>query len=471
MKSALQLRPSQHLALTPQLQQAIRLLQLSTVELQQEVQSVLEDNLMLELVDGHAESATTVAASESLSQVPGEAQEVTPSQSALAEAADPPTESRYPGQADADYDPLTQHSTAPSLQAHLHWQAALTTFTPVEQLIAEILIDSIDAAGYLQIDSAEVSAVMQPPVSQEDVVAVLHRIQQFDPPGVGARDVQECLLLQARQLVADGELKTQVISLLSDHFAVLAARDEKQLAQVLKLTPAALQLVLQQIRSLHPHPGEQVGGAAADCVVPDVLVSQQSSGWRVELNPETLPKLRINADYVALIRRADQQAENVLLQDHLQAARSFIRNLQTRHDTVLQVAQCIVHEQQAFFAQGVVAMKPLVLQEVADHLGLHESTVSRVTSQKFMQTPRGTFAFKYFFSSRVKTTEGGGVSSTAVCARIRQLVQAEPAHKPLSDNALAEALKAQGIAIARRTVTKYRESLRIPPSGERRRMQ
>ncbi|MEL6711054.1 MAG: RNA polymerase factor sigma-54 [Pseudomonadota bacterium] len=470
MKSALQLRPSQHLALTPQLQQAIRLLQLSTVELQQEVQSVLDENMMLEVVESNAIPTPSVAAPEALSQVPGEAQESIPNQSALAEAADLPIESRYPTQTGVDYDPLTQHSSAPSLQAHLLWQMALTPFAPVDQLIADVLIDSIDNKGYLQIDTAEVVSVLSDQqISEDDVIAVLHRIQQFDPPGVAARDVQECLLLQARQIIAEGELKSQVMALLTDHFALLAARDETQLARALNLSVAALQPVLQQIRSLHPHPGEQVGEVAAACVVPDVLVSQQSAGWRVELNPDMLPKLQINADYVALIRRADQQAENVLLKEHLQTARSFIRNLQTRHDTVLQVAQCIVQEQQAFFTQGVTAMKPLVLQEVADQLGLHESTVSRVTSHKFMQTPRGTFAFKYFFSSKVKTADGGSVSSTAVCAQIRQLVQAEPSHKPLSDNALTEALKAQGIAIARRTVAKYRESLRIPPSGERRR--
>jgi RNA polymerase sigma-54 factor len=226
---------------------------------------------------------------------------------------------------------------------------------------------------------------------------------------------------------------------------------------------------LHDIRCLQPHPGAQIGEIKPNCIVPDVLVSQQAKGWLVELNPETVPKLRINAEYAALIKRANDSDDNLLLKDHLQAARVFMNNVQTRHDTVLQVARCIVAAQHDFFEQGVEAMKPLILQTVADSLGLHESTVSRVTSQKYMQTPRGTFAFKYFFSSHVRTTSGGTVSATAVSALIKKTIQAEDPQKPLSDNVLAQQLSELGVHIARRTVTKYRESLRIPASSERRR--
>ncbi len=475
MKSVLQLRPSQGLSLTPQLQQAIKLLQLSTVELQHEVQTALDENLMLEVDEPVAQSASPVADTP-IAQVPGSEQETTVSP-ALADML--PTESRWeitgaqtnPAQSgSADYDPLAQQSTCLSLQAHLRWQMEMAPFSDQDQQIADIIIDGIDDAGYLQVDIADIVSTLQTEaIDQQMVEAVLHRIQHFDPPGVAARDAQETLVLQAKQVLPANAQTDQVIRVLTDHFDLLAARDEKKLAQRLQVTPAELQAILHDIRGLHPHPGAQIGDLAPNCVVPDVLVSQQAGGWLVELNPNTVPKLRINNEYAALVQRANDSDDNQLLKDHLQTARSFISNIQTRHDTVLQVARCIVAAQHAFLEQGVEAMKPLVLQTVADTLGLHESTVSRVTARKTMQTPRGTFSFKYFFSSHVRTTEGGTASATAVCALIKKLIQAESPQKPLSDNALATLLSEQGVTIARRTVAKYRESLRIPTSSERRR--
>ena len=476
MKSVLQLRPSQGLSLTPQLQQAIKLLQLSTVELQHEVQAALDENMMLEVDESVLQptSAIPTSAESPETQVPGSDQETTVTP-ALPDML--PTEGRWDlagaGSVNTlatDYDPLAQHSIHLTLQAHLRWQMELARFSDQDQRIADIIIDGIDDAGYLQVDVADIVHTMQSEaVDQSTVEAVLHRIQHFDPPGVAARDAQESLVLQASQVLAAGEQTDRVIQVLTDHFDLLAARDEKKLAHCLQVTPTVLQAILHDIRGLHPHPGAQVGDIEPNCVVPDVLVSQQASGWLVELNPDTVPKLRINTEYAALVQRANDSDDNLLLKEHLQSARSFISNVQTRHDTVLQVARCIVAAQHAFLEQGVVAMKPLVLQTIADTLGLHESTVSRVTARKTMQTPRGTFAFKYFFSSHVRTTEGGTASATAVCALLKKMIQAESPQKPLSDNALATLLSEQGVTIARRTVAKYRESLRIPTSSERRR--
>ena len=474
MKSVLQLRPSQGMSLTPQLQQAIKLLQLSTVELQHEVQTVLDENMMLEVDEPVAQAVSTTSTDIPVPQVPGSDQETTVAP-ALPDMM--PADTRWEGSgsnplntASTDYDPLAQQSIHLSLQMHLRWQMELARFSAQDQQIADIIIDGIDDAGYLQVDIADIVSTMQTEtVDQSAVEAVLHRIQHFDPPGVAARNVRESLMLQASQVLPAGEQTDQVMQVLTDHFELLAARDEKKLAQCLQVTPSVLQAILQDIRGLLPHPGAQIGDIEPNCVVPDVLVSQQTSGWLVELNPDTVPKLRINAEYAALVQRANDSDDNLLLKDHLQSARSFISNVQTRHDTVLQVARCIVAAQHAFLEQGVVAMKPLVLQTIADTLGLHESTVSRVTARKTMQTPRGTFAFKYFFSSHVRTTEGGTASATAVCALIKKMIQAETPQKPLSDNALATLLSEQGVAIARRTVAKYRESLRIPTSSERRR--
>lgn len=481
MKAALQLRPSQHLSLTPQLQQAIRLLQLSTVELQQEVQATLDENLMLEVDDNAAPPIPSEAEasenSEAVAQVPGEAQETTLN-SRLAD--DLPTNSTWDvphtpadtsGVAADDYDLLAQQSKAPSLQAHLRWQMQLAPFSAQDQLIADVLIDSIDNAGYLQIDLADIVTMFAAQgLAQQDIEAVLHRIQHFDPPGVAARNVQESLLLQAQQVLPEGQHKDQAVTLLTHYFDHLTARNEKKLCQVLQVSPAELQPILQQIRALHPHPGTQIGEMEPAYIVPDVLVTQQAGGWQVELNPETVPKLRVNAEYAALVQRGNQGEENQLLKEHLQTARGFIKNLQTRHTTILRVARCIVQTQADFFAQGVGAMKPLILQDVADTLELHESTISRVTANKYMHTPQGTFAFKYFFSSRVRMASEGVASATAVSALIKKIIQAESPLKPLSDNAVAHLLSEQGVRIARRTVTKYREALRIPASSVRRQL-
>jgi RNA polymerase sigma-54 factor len=333
------------------------------------------------------------------------------------------------------------------------------------------VIDAISPDGYLVADVDElVATIASEGVGPDEVQAVIHRIQSFDPPGVAARDLQECLLLQLRQLSPDTPMRAAAIAICTHHFQRLSKGDLEDIGRRLNLSQQELVLTVGLIRSLNPRPGSAVADLQPEYIVPDVLVSRRSGTWHVELNPETTPKLRVNADYAKLIRRADHTADNACLKDHLQEARWFIKSLTSRNDTVLRVATKIVELQRDFLDYGEEAMRPMVLRDVADALELHESTVSRVTTQKYMHTPRGTFEFKFFFSSHVNTASGGECSSTAIRALLRKLVAAELPGKPLSDNKLAEVLAQQGINVARRTIAKYREALGIPPSSERKRL-
>jgi RNA polymerase sigma-54 factor len=302
------------------------------------------------------------------------------------------------------------------------------------------------------------------------VEAVLHRIQAFDPPGVGARNPQECLLIQLHQLPDSTPQLAQAIKLCHDHFSLLAGQDQNQIKRRLKIDDEELVQIMQLIRSLNPRPGTMIAQSEPEYVIPDVFVSKRHGRWVVELNAETTPKLRVNNDYASLIRRADQSDDNTFLKNHLQEARWFIKSLQSRNETILRVASKIVEYQRGFFEHGEEAMKPLVLRDIAEALEMHESTISRVTTQKYMHTPRGTLEFKYFFSSHVSTSAGGECSSTAIRALIKKLIAAEKPNKPLSDNKIATLLSEQGIEVARRTVAKYRESMGIPPSNERKRL-
>ncbi len=347
----------------------------------------------------------------------------------------------------------------------------LTPFSSGDLAIATTIIDAINENGYLGSNIEDIQAGLDDQeVGRDEVEAVLHRIQAFDPPGVGARDPQECLLLQLRQMPEDTPRRDKAIRLCADFFELLAGRDQNQIMRRLKVSEDELQKINQLIQSLNPHPGSLVADAQTQYVIPDVFVSRKNGSWHVELNPEATPKLRVNAHYAKLIRRADRGADNTYLKNHLQEARWFIKSLVSRNETLLRVATKIVEFQKGFFEHGPEAMRPLVLRDIAEALEMHESTISRVTTQKYMHTPRGTLEFKYFFSSHVSTAAGGECSATAIRALIKKLIAAEISNKPLSDNKLAAILSEQGIEVARRTVAKYREAMSIPPSNKRKRL-
>jgi len=506
MKPSIQLRLTQHLTMTPQLQQAIRLLQLSTLDLKEEIQDALESNPLLETVEegeireqGRLDAAASRAeadraadagsdgaddtmgpddrdydvrdAEPELQAAPGDLPQELPVDSAWEDIYEPLLPPSSGSRDEESTDFYSQRSAAQTLVDHLVWQLNLTRFSDTDRAIATAIIDAISDDGYLTQSLEDIQAAFDDPeIGVAEVEAVLHRIQYFDPPGVGAREPRECLLIQLRQLPEDVPHRATALQLVGDHFDLLASQDQAQIRRRLKLDEAELSGVIRLIRSLNPRPGSLVTDAEPQYVEPDVFVSKRGDSWRVELNPEATPRLRVNADYAALIRRADNSLDNQFLKNHLQEARWFIKSLKSRNETLLRVATKIVEFQRGFLEHGDVAMRPLVLRDIADALGMHESTISRVTTQKYMYTPRGTLEFKYFFSSHVNTAAGGEASATAIRALIRQLVAAERPDKPLSDNKIAEILGEQGIEVARRTIAKYREAMAIPPSNERKRL-
>jgi len=493
MKQSIQLRLGQHLTMTPQLQQAIRLLQLSTLELQLEVQGVLDSNLMLEVDEGDAPSAAELAAEtgqkldkESTSEGPeGADAELASRTDTIPDELPVDTNwedtydmgsTSYSAPADSDgRDFFETHSgEGQSLHEHLLWQLDLTPFSDVDRAIAETIIDSINDDGYLSVSLEELheSLGLDPAleIGVEEIQAVLRRIQHFDPVGVGAREPGECLLIQLQQLDPKTPWRAEAIQLVGQHVGLLGNRDYNQIMRRMKLGEPELQEVLKLIQSLNPRPGSQITDSKPQYVVPDVFVFKNKGKWQVELNLEATPKLRINSHYASLVRRADNSDDNAYLRNHLQEARWFLKSLQSRHETLLKVARCIVDRQRNFFEYGDEAMKPLVLRDIAEAVEMHESTISRVTTQKYMHTPRGIFEFKYFFSSHVGTDDGGECSATAIRAIIKKLVAAEKPSKPLSDSKIASLLADQGIKVARRTIAKYREAMAIPPSNERKRL-
>jgi RNA polymerase sigma-54 factor len=472
MKQTLQLRLGQQLAMTPQLQQAIRLLQLSTLELHAEVQDALDSNLMLEVDESEsvaADGADGVEQEVAPSDIPQEL----PVDSAWDEIYDgatagPPASG---GSNDANGMDLDVHRSAEAtLASHLESQVELLRLSDTDQAIGLAIVDAIDEDGYF---GTSVEDLCQALVEQgfdievDEVQAVLHQVQNLDPPGVAARDLGECLVLQLRQLPADTPWREEATQLARDHLEALAARDYALLTRSLGVEKDDLQDVVGLIRTLNPRPGGQVASAAPEYVVPDVFVRKVKGVWRVELNVDAFPRLRVNPSYAALVRRADNSTDNNCLKSHLQEARWFIKSLRSRSETLLKVASCIVERQQAFLEHGEEAMKPMVLHDVAEAVGMHESTISRVTTQKYMHTPRGIFELKYFFSSHVYTKSGGECSSTAIRALLKKLIAAENPSKPLSDSKLAGILSDQGIQVARRTVAKYREAMAIPSSSDR----
>lgn len=497
MKQSLQLKLGQQLTMTPQLQQAIRLLQLSTLELQTEIQQALDSNLMLEPADdgdgdelGPFASETDeldpdMAPATQLPQTEPEARQpevdAAPPEGIPDELPlDTDWDDIYDGSTSysaADpsdaYDPLENHAASGgSLREHLLWQAHLTTFTERDRAIAEAIIDSVRDDGYLGCELADIQASLPADwqVDEDEILPVLRRIQRFDPVGVAARDPGEALLIQLTQLDPATPYLEYARELVEQHLDLLVNRQYAQLMRRMKISEADLHATMALIQTLNPRPGASISNERIDYVVPDVFVRKVHGEWQAELNSDAMPKVRINSYYASLIRRADNSADNTTLRNHLQEARWFIKSLRSRNETLLKVARCIVARQRAFFDYGEEHMQPLVLREVADEVEMHESTISRITTQKYMHTPRGTLEFKYFFSSHVMTTDGDEASATAIRARIRRLIAAEDPARPLSDNRLTELLREEGIDVARRTVAKYREAMSIASSTERRRL-
>ncbi|MBC9252149.1 RNA polymerase factor sigma-54 [Pseudomonas alcaligenes] len=496
MKPSLVLKMGQQLTMTPQLQQAIRLLQLSTLDLQQEIQEALESNPMLErqeegddfdnsdpMADAAEQSPQATPeptyqetnSGSADSQEDGEWHERIPSELPVDTAWEDiyqTSASSLPSNDDDEWDFTTRTSAGESLQSHLLWQLNLVPMSDTDKLIGVTIIDCINNQGYLEESIEEIVESFDPEldIEADEVEAVLRRIQHFEPAGIGARDLRECLLLQLRQLPANTPWLSEAQRLAGEHLDLLGSRDYSQLMRRMKLKEDELRQVIELIQSLNPRPGSQIEASEPEYVVPDVIVRKHNERWLVELNQEAVPRLRVNPQYAGFVRRADSSADNTFMRNQLQEARWFIKSLQSRNETLMKVATQIVEHQRGFLDYGDEAMKPLVLHDIAEAVGMHESTISRVTTQKFMHTPRGIYELKYFFSSHVSTSEGGECSSTAIRAIIKKLVAAENAKKPLSDSKIAGLLEAQGIQVARRTVAKYRESLGIAPSSERKRL-
>jgi len=533
MKQSLQLKMSQSLTMTPQLQQAIKLLQLSSLDLEAEIQDVLEANPLLEiehpnddqrsenqLHDNHQQEKhqsddnrfeevnTPIAKEDRKTNENIEKQTIDSEMVADTQWEDWGYVSQGSGQRNTDNEQFEyQGETSDSLRDQLLWQINMSTLSETDRAIAAILIDSINDAGFMhakiediaeQINQSldDANQVTQEKLSDlthrnldsetqntqnqveqtddslhihiDEIEAVLHYIQSFEPAGIAARDLQDCLLIQLKRKAHKDPAYDFAKKVLVNEFAQLASRNYRQIIKNLGLTEAQLKLAIELIQSLDPRPGNQINQNNAQYIKPDVYVRKDAEGqWVVSLNPDSTPKLKINETYSKLIKRADNSADNQFLKDNFHDAKWFIKSLQSRNETLLKVATSIVEKQNGFLDYGEEAMKPLVLHDIAEEVEMHESTISRVTTQKFMHTPKGIFELKYFFSSHVGTSSGGECSSTAIRAVIKKLVAAENQAKPLSDSKIAALLKDQGIKVARRTVAKYRESLAIPPSNER----
>ena len=513
MKQSLQLKLGQSLTMTPQLQQAIRLLQLSTLDLQQEIQEALDSNPMLEVEENQdgPESENKSDNDKSDSDTPnderpdrefeerpdrefeGESSQRTETDSDVGATdsewsdeipQDLPVDtswddvydsgtstlpsSNYDGD-DSDFE--SRRSTTESLYDHLMWQLNLTPLSDRDRVIAMAIIDAVEPSGLLSCTLEEIYEGLADGLEElelDEVQAVQHRLQQFDPSGVCSANLTECLLVQLAQFdPATTPMLEEARIIVAQYLQLLASRDYRQLMRKTRLKEPELALAVNLIKTLTPHPGDAIASGETEYVVPDVFVEKRGDRWMVELNPDIAPRLRINPGYASLVKRADSSRENTFLKNNLQEARWFLKSLQSRNETLLKVATCIVEKQRGFLEYGAEAMKPLVLHDIAELVEMHESTISRVTTQKYMHTPQGIFELKYFFSSHVSTDSGGECSSTAIRAIIKKLVAAENPRKPLSDSKITDMLGEQGIQVARRTIAKYRESLNIPPSNER----
>lgn len=476
MKQSLQLKLSQQIAMTPQLQKAIRLLQLSTLELQQELQKALESNPLLEQTDLHDEVSTqdntdsaTLDTRDALEQTDmPEELPLDTSWDAIYTAGNPSGNS-----VDYQFDdyPVYQGETTQTLQDYLMWQVELTPFSDTDRAIATAIVDAVDDTGYLTVPLEDIlESIGNDDLMLDEVSAVLKRVQRFDPVGVAARDLRDCLLIQLSQFAAETPRINEAQRIVRDHLDLLANHDFRTLMRVTRLKEEVLKEAITLIQSLDPRPGQSIQTCEPEYVVPDVLVRKHNGCWMVELNAEILPHLSINQQYASLYSSTRNDAYSHFIRSNLQDAKWLIKSIESRNDTLLRVSRCIVEQQQAFFELGEEYMKPMVLADVAQAVEMHESTISRVTTQKYLHSPRGIFELKYFFSSHVSTENGGEASSTAIRALVKKLIAAENPAKPLSDSKLTAILSEQGIMVARRTVAKYREFLSIPPSNQRKQL-
>jgi RNA polymerase sigma-54 factor len=516
MKQSLQLHIGQQLTMTPQLQQAIKLLQLSSFDLQQEIQQALDSNVMLELDDDSDTSISETSISDKL----GDSSEASGTDKHSAEAFDQSatnssdsreaseqlqaesidfehTQNNIPDELPLDskwediYDSVSPLSvnmssnaynnvddsnlfenngkTEESLRENLLWQLELTPFSDSDKRIAETIIDAINEDGYLSLSLEQMLEGFNPQdeIELDEVEAVLHRIQNFDPVGVAARDLQETLLLQLKAMSADTSWLSEAKILVTRHLKLLGNKDFSALKRRMKLDENSLSKIISLIRSLRPRPGGHISDNRPQYITPDVYVRKINGEWIAELNPDSTPQLRVNMEYLGLIKGVRKNSDMTSIKDHLQEARWFIKSLQSRNETLLKVARCILDFQRDYFEYGEEHMRALVLADVAEVVEMHESTISRVTTQKYMHTPRGIFELKYFFSSHVNTASGGEASATAIRAIIKKIIAQEDQLKPLSDNKISNLLAEQNYKVARRTVAKYRESMSIPPSNER----
>ncbi len=476
MKQGLQLRLSQQLAMTPQLQQAIRLLQLSTLELQQELQQALESNPLLEQIDTHEEIDTRETQdSETLDTADALEQKEMPEELPLDASWDTIYTAGTPSGTSGDYIddelPVYQGETTQTLQDYLMWQVELTPFSDTDRAIATSIVDAVDDTGYLTVPLEDILESMgDEEIDIDEVEAVLKRIQRFDPVGVAAKDLRDCLLIQLSQFDKTTPWLEEARLIISDHLDLLANHDFRTLMRVTRLKEDVLKEAGNLIQSLDPRPGQSIQTGEPEYVIPDVLVRKHNGHWTVELNSDSIPRLQINQHYASMCNNARNDGDSQFIRSNLQDAKWLIKSLESRNDTLLRVSRCIVEQQQAFFEQGEEYMKPMVLADIAQAVEMHESTISRVTTQKYLHSPRGIFELKYFFSSHVNTEGGGEASSTAIRALVKKLIAAENPAKPLSDSKLTSLLSEQGIMVARRTVAKYRESLSIPPSNQRKQL-
>ncbi len=495
LRQGLDIRIGQSLSMTPQLQQAIRLLQLSSLELQEEIQQALEENPLLQLGEDdlpysatdqqQADAAGSDLGSEADSSLNPETAADTPDSSMAMEIPDDlnidtswdevydtsGAGNGSSGDSEGDNQSFleNQAESDDDLQYHLLWQVRMSNLTPVDKRIAELIIQSLDEAGYLCDPLEDILASLSDEllIEMDDVETVLKYIQHLDPPGVAARDLRECMLIQLGQQRPQTELHPIARRLLENHLDLLEKRDYKELQRRLKIDQDGLEAIITLLRTLQPRPGNAFAGAATDYITPDVFVHKVRNNWVVSLNSKVTPDLQINQLYADMIGQVKSGSDNSYLKNNLQQARWLIRSLESRNTTILNVAKAIVERQNAFMQYGEQAMKPLILRNIAEELEMHESTISRVTTNKYMYTPRGIFEFKYFFSSQLDTDTGSSCSSTAIRAMIKQLIADEDSRSPLSDSTLTQMLKEQGINVARRTVAKYREAMTIPSSHER----
>ena len=497
MKQGLQLKFSQQLTMTPQLQQAIKLLQLSTLELSQEITEQLYSNPLLEEIteDQDAENQLKKTNNEKT---------LTETSNLTAEELEEPSKNTEPLSQETDqndwdsdfdnYSVQTQdiarinnndgnirgeinleqvHQVTQSLKDHLLWQLNLTNLNARDLSIAEMLTYSLDDNGLLTQNLSEIFEELDENNNEyeSEILTVLTRLQQFDPPGVYARDLKECLLIQLNQLSQDTPFLKQAKILVLQFLEDIGKLNTDKLLKRTQLSLDELRGAISLVRSMNPYPGEFLQENDTEYITPDAYVIKTSDKWRAIINDDHNPRLRINETYKNLIRQSDNSKENQYLKDSLTEAKWFIKSLESRNETLLKVVNCIIELQEDFFEHGPVSMKPMILSDISEKLDLHESTISRVTTSKYLATPRGIYELKYFFSSHVATATGGECSSTAVSAILKELINAEVPHKPLSDNKLTELLKEQGINIARRTVAKYREGLGIPSSSDRKRFE